>query len=325
MDEKLTYCLTGATGFLGEHLVDKLLQNDDVQLRLLTRKNHTLYQAQSRVTVVQGDLLDKNSLEEFIVPGAVLINLAYLQSGSEANLIATRNLASICRQQSISRFLHLSSAVVAGRQNQNWITEESCPNPVNEYEKNKLAIEKILEQDLSEQIPLVVLRPTAIFGKGGKNGLKIISDFQKESHFIRRLKLTLLGNQQMHFVAVENVIAAILFLLYRPALSGYFIISDDDCINNNYHYIIQAFSQVMNLPLISPYPFQFIKKSLPLLLRLRHRTQIDPLQRYSCNKLKQAGFNKSIEFESALQNFFGNARACHQLYSTHMSLKRKIT
>ncbi len=303
-DSKLTYCLTGATGFLGEHLIYKLLQNNDVHLRLLTRQCHSPYQMESRVSLIQGDLLDKKSLEGFVSPGVVLINLAYLHSGNEDNLLAARNLAAICREQSVSRLLHVSSAVVAGRQSQDWITEENIPYPVTDYEKSKLAIEKTLLDELDDIIPLTILRPTAIFGSGGKNGLKFITDFQKASDFIRRLKLTLLGEQQIHFVAVENVVAAISFLLCHPLLSGSFIISDDDSKNNNYSFFIETLCKEMTLPVLEPYPFQFIRKCLPLLLRFANRTQTNPLQRYSCAKLKKAGYEQSVEFECALKQFF---------------------
>lgn len=306
-EKKTTYCLTGATGFLGEHLIRVLLQKKDVNIRLLTRKSGAAYQAEPRITIIQGDLLNKQSLNDFLISGAVLINLAYLHTGSEDNLLAARNLAAICREQSASRLLHVSSAVVAGRQSQDWITEENIPYPINDYEKNKLDIEKIFSQDLNGQIPLVILRPTAIFGLGGKNGLKIIDDFQRESHFIRRLKLTLLGDQQLHLVAVENVVAAITFLLSQPTLSGSFIISDDDSNNNNYSFFIEILSKAMALPAIMPYPLLLIRKILPFLLKLRGRTQFNPNQRYACFRLKQAGFNQSIKFEAALENYLENS------------------
>ena len=73
----------------------------------------------------------------------------------------------------IKRLIHCSTAVVAGRVNDNIVTEQTECNPRTEYEKTKYQIEQILTQKARNHFPLTILRPTAVFGENGKNLLKL--------------------------------------------------------------------------------------------------------------------------------------------------------
>lgn len=56
--------LTGATGYIGGRLLSNLRNRDDLRLRCLARNpKHLANQIDETVEVVQGDLLDTNSLE----------------------------------------------------------------------------------------------------------------------------------------------------------------------------------------------------------------------------------------------------------------------
>jgi nucleoside-diphosphate-sugar epimerase len=220
-------------------------------------------------------------------------------------------LATICSQQQVKQLLHISTAVVAGKTAATIVTEETICEPVNDYEKTKLAIEQELIDSLNTKIPLVILRPTAVFGEGGKNLVKLIADLQQDSAFIKWLKLSLYHNRKLNLVAVENVIAAIFFVMQIPTHSPveYFIISDDEFEQNNYNTIVNIASQISNQSQSKPLPL--INHVLPFLLKWRQRSQANPKRIYSSEKLTSRGFCKPVLFEDSARAYI--AALCAKL------------
>lgn len=302
MSEQNTYCIIGGNGFLGRHLLDTLKKNQVISIRVLTRQTVIAHQPTAKFAFIQGDLLDQQSLLDFLVPGAIVINLAYLNNACQDNLTAANNLAQACLQRQVKQLLHVSTAMITGKNQDDIISETTVCYPVSEYEINKLAIEHLLITKLRAFIPLTILRPTAIFGVGGKNLLKIIQDYKFDSLFMRKLKYSLLQARPMHLVAVENVVAAIIFLTNQPVNDDY-IIADDEFANNHYGFIVQTSNKILDYPKITAFPLPFITKLLPLLLKLRGRSQTNPQQCYSSTKLTQAGFIKPVSFTPAVEQY----------------------
>ena len=109
----LTICVTGGTGFIGRHFTQRV-ERENVNARILTRHEKDLT-SDDQLSYFQGDLLDRNSLRSFVEPGSVVVHLAYLPAKSFGeNLQALENLTNICREKKILRFVHVSTAIVAG-------------------------------------------------------------------------------------------------------------------------------------------------------------------------------------------------------------------
>jgi nucleoside-diphosphate-sugar epimerase len=83
------------------------------------------------------------------------------------NAKATEALARACLRAApdISRFLFVSSIAAAGpaQDLDHPVTESDPPHPINWYGKSKLAAEEAL-LSLRGQLPVTVVRPTAVFG-----------------------------------------------------------------------------------------------------------------------------------------------------------------
>lgn len=70
--------IVGATGFIGKHLLDFMAHQKNVQVRALVRKNHNdRILSRNNITVVEGNLMKPETIEELIVPGCTVVNLAY--------------------------------------------------------------------------------------------------------------------------------------------------------------------------------------------------------------------------------------------------------
>lgn len=297
--------IIGGSGFVGKHLIKSILHRDDIKIRLLTREPaHYKYQS-DKIEVIAGDLLELASLEKFIGKSNVVVNLAYLTNkASEENLLAAKNLAQVCKTRESMHLIHLSTAVVAGKTKSNIITSDTVCYPCNEYETTKLAIENILIEQLKGKCLLSILRPTAIFGKHGLNLIKTIDELKKGSYWLNILRASLYGRRRMNLVAVENVIAAILFLVDRAA-SGIecYIVSDDEDEQNNYLDVARIISEYFKLAPVYRLRLPASSAIFSLLLRIKYGTNI-PLSRvYSMDKLIRLGFKKPITFTQALLNY----------------------
>ena len=302
----------GASGFIGQHLLPNLASRQGVEVRVLVHQRKT--EALSNIVFIKGSLLESRTLEDIIVPGCTVINLAYLSSGSfQDNLDAITSLTEVSIKKRIKRLIHCSTAVVVGRVAENLIDENTTCNPVSEYEKTKLKLEAILLEKSLNAFEIVILRPTAVFGPRGKNLLKLADSLTKGGIWINYAKSCLFGHRSMNLVCVENVVAALMFLLEaeKKIDREIFIISDDDSSINNYREIEHRMISKLKLhnywiPRI-PLPSIILKA----LLTIAGRSIINIETKYSDAKLVSYGFKKPFTLDECLEAFV--MWYCHNL------------
>jgi nucleoside-diphosphate-sugar epimerase len=172
--------VTGATGFVGSHLVDAILSDPTMDdsafpcslLRVLVRRTSNLQRLEGRdVEQVTGDLSDLSSLREATNGVEVVLHLGALTRASNervfhaANADGTRNLLDAAIQAgSCRRFVYVSSLAAAGpAPDGRPITAEDQPRPLTAYGRSKLAGEKAC-RDVRGDLPVVILRPPAVYG-----------------------------------------------------------------------------------------------------------------------------------------------------------------
>jgi len=302
-----TIVITGATGFIGEHLVDFLASRENIQIRVLVHRNrNNKILNRNSIIMVDGDLMKPETLHRFVTPGCTVVNLVYLSGRSkEENLKAMDNLAKACAKAKIKRFVHCSTVAVTGRVPNKIIGENTTCNPINEYEITKLAVEKIFLEKYSGLFEVVILRPTAVFGPGGKNLLKLANDLRQGNRVINYLKSCLFYYRRMNLVYIDNVVSAIAFLIDtdKNIAREIFVVSDDECSSNNYRdveqYLMRNFGHKDYLLPRVPLPF-FV---LIFLLNLMGKSNLNPNCVYNCQKLLKADFEKPVSFEEGLANF----------------------
>ena len=149
--------VTGATGFVGSHLVEALL-GQGVQVRCLVRdKGHLGWVKDSSVEFVVGNCQEKNSLKEGVKGVDQVFHLAGAiaavkeKTYFEVNAMGTENLVQACIENNtrIKKFIYLSSQAAAGPCRIGEKKKESDPcEPVSPYGKSKL---------LGEQLALLLL------------------------------------------------------------------------------------------------------------------------------------------------------------------------
>ncbi len=299
--------ITGASSFIGTHLVKHLTHCNDLRLRLLVNRNLNLSLSESQnVSIIKGNLLSPETLNDFFDTGCTVINLAYLQRHSpEKNLAATENLAQACTRAKIRRLIHCSTAAVSGRVSTNRVTENTPDNPLNEYEVTKSRIEKLLIERSEGLFETIILRPTAVFGEGGKNLVKLVDSLLCGNQFVNYLKSCIYQFRRMNLVYIDNVVSAIEFVIRteRNINGETFIISDDEDPSNNYRDIEKYLMKRMGCKAYSIAPVSLPFSILRSLLRLAGRSNDNPALVYDCGKILSSGFKKPLSFQEGLSRF----------------------
>ena len=296
--------IIGGTGFIGKHLVGYFIKNNLNDISLLTR-NKNLKSFDKCVTLIEGNLNSRNSLDTLTNNKNIVINLAYLNSDLQTNINAIEILVESCIKSGVSKLIHFSTAIVAGRVKDKIINEETACNPFNEYEQTKLAIENKLLSLTKNKLELIILRPTAVFGQGGLNLVKTIKSNLNQPRIFSSFQLFLNSYRLMHLVSVDYVVEAVNYLITTEEnlSEEIFILSMDDQKNNNYFYIANRIALISNNKMFPKRFFPFSRILLEFLLRLLGRSQIKPDQIYSNQKIKKYGFSCELSFENSIDEF----------------------
>ena len=207
--------ITGATGFVGQHLLEELAE-DNLDIKIISRQQHPKFWcANKNFKIIQADISNKESLKEAFSNIDVVINLAAELKRTEnfehTNILGTENIVKLSRENRVKKIIHLSSVGVVGMQyslKPVVINENSICNPKNEYERTKLKAEQLIK---NSNIPFAILRPTNIYGDHHprKALLGFFQRLKNEKPFV--IKKDALVN----YVYVKDVAHAIRFCLHN--------------------------------------------------------------------------------------------------------------
>ncbi len=169
--------VTGGTGFIGSHLVESLLERG-FHVRCLVRKTSDLkWLRDLPIDLVHGDCIDKDSLGGAVKGVDLVFHVAGVTKAIrektyfEINAFGTENLIHACLEHNthLEGFIYVSSQAAAGPCRHGGRKEESdlC-EPVSPYGRSKRMGEELALAH-SHELPLLILRPCAVYGPRDKD------------------------------------------------------------------------------------------------------------------------------------------------------------
>lgn len=170
--------VTGGAGFIGSHVVDRLLAEGwrvRVLDNLATGRRDNLAPALPRIEFIEGDLLDERCLQRAVTGVEVVFHLAALGSvtrsmqnpvaTNEANVTGTLRLLEAARALAVRRVVYSSSSSVYGENPELPRVETQKAQPVSPYAVSKLAAEHYCRVFTRQfQLETVILRYFNVFG-----------------------------------------------------------------------------------------------------------------------------------------------------------------
>ncbi|MCS7176628.1 MAG: NAD-dependent epimerase/dehydratase family protein [Candidatus Kapabacteria bacterium] len=225
--------VTGATGFIGSHLVEALLRQGIEVRCIVRRQSNRRWLVGKPVEIVEASLTAPETLPPAVKGVDIVCHVAGVIAARSAaefmrgNRDATVNLlqAVLRYAPSLQRFVFLSSLAAVGpaRSLAEPVTETSPCQPITAYGKSKKAAEEAVLA-AADRLPVTVIRPPAVYGPRDAATLP----------FFRAVRLgiaPLIGFQEKYLslVYVEDLVRGILQAAASERAVGqvYFISSEE--------------------------------------------------------------------------------------------------
>lgn len=288
--------ITGASGFIGQHLLQTF---GDTQLRALSRRARA---ADDTAHWTRGDLTTPDTWPPLLRGAQTVMHLAPPSGApSEAARLA-RAFAEACRDHGVGRVVLCSTAVVAGACPDHRVTEDTPCQPSTSYERAKWAVEEAFRATTTNAFELAVLRPTVVIGAGGRNLVKLARDLMGNPAPQRWLRRSVFGTRHMHLVPVEDVVAALRLLAAPDAPTGTFIVTSPDPANN-FADIERRLGRALGVPdpVVPRMPVPDV--ALRVVLTLLRRSDTDPRRSYDGTKIAAAGLSHHTPLLPAVDRF----------------------
>jgi nucleoside-diphosphate-sugar epimerase len=205
--------ITGATGCIGNYLVEQLISNENYHLFLLVRKGKdglrkNIKEAKN-ITVLQGQFRNIQDFKEYIYNSDYVINIATSWGGHVANLDNVKNLLSLVSPLKLKKFIQFQTASILNREHQ--VLEEANTLGTG-YVQGKYNIYHFTKNHpLSEKI--IRVYPTVVIGGGKEIPYSHVSqgllEFKKKINIISRFYIDL----GFHFMHSEDIAKCVIHIM----------------------------------------------------------------------------------------------------------------
>ncbi|HSP56111.1 MAG TPA: NAD-dependent epimerase/dehydratase family protein, partial [Dehalococcoidia bacterium] len=170
--------VTGATGFLGSHIAERLVARGDEVRALVRPSSDTAFLKKLGVELVIGDVTEPESLVPAMAGSEVLYHAAAKVADwgpwrdfQRVTVDGTRNILNAAIQGGVQRVLHVSTdGVYALSAFKGTVTEDSPLEKhfgwLDYYRRSKLAAERLARRYAEEgKLPVTIVRPGLLFGE----------------------------------------------------------------------------------------------------------------------------------------------------------------
>ena len=230
--------VTGGAGFIGSHLVDRLLK-EGIEVVVLDNlqggrlKNIRQHLGKKNLCFVRGDIRNYRLVRKLVKDVDAIIHQAARVSVPESiedpvltndvNVNGTLNLLKAAVESDVKRFVYASSCVVYGDAEVMPIKEDCLPKPISPYGASKLAAESYV-QAFHEvfRLKTVCLRYFNVYGSRQVHSCYSGVITQFVDRLAKNLPLVIFGDgkQSRDFVHVQDVVKANMLALRIKGVEG---------------------------------------------------------------------------------------------------------
>jgi UDP-glucose 4-epimerase len=227
--------ITGATGFVGSAVIQRLLTMKNVSLIAGSRRNEKVWPS-GVTSLLLSDLENSNQTIPLVGVEAVIHCAARthimndqavdpLAEFRKANVAGTLNLARQAAEAGVRRFIFISSIKVNGEGTElgKPYTEDDVPAPVDPYGISKLEAEQGLLAARTD-MEVVIIRPPLVYGPGVKGNFATMMQWLAKG---LPLPLGALRSNRRSLVAITNLVDLIVTCLEHPAAANQVLLAGD--------------------------------------------------------------------------------------------------
>ncbi|HKZ37626.1 MAG TPA: NAD-dependent epimerase/dehydratase family protein [Chryseolinea sp.] len=253
--------VTGASGFLGFHLVEELLKKGYL-VRVITRRIMKKIEGEPNLEIVYGDIRDPECVRMAVEGVHTIYHCASITTNKgswhdfeETIINGTRYLLNAAVEHGVQKFLYVSTVAVYGfeyHNGQDFVSEDGgYGKNLSEfyyYPKSKIEAEKlVLETHRTKNLPVVIIRPGLIFGPGGRN------IFKKNKILISA------KNNILPYIYVKNVVDAMILSADNDIAIGkvYNVVGDEHITQGDFQKRTTLVSGNHGMKIFMPRPALF--------------------------------------------------------------------
>jgi UDP-glucose 4-epimerase len=231
-------CVTGGAGFIGSHLVSRLLEHNDVVVFDNLHRNALQFahlEGHPRLTFIKGDVRDYDQVRQAVDGCQIVLHCAAIAGvytvdrsavrTMDVNLLGTHQAVKAALEVGVERFVEFSTSEVYGPFiHKGKEDEPTTIGPIGEsrwvYAASKLASEHLSYAHYREdKLPLVIIRPFNVYGPrqvgdGAIRGIVVQA--------LQNLPITLYndGTQIRSWCYVDDFVNGVLLCAENPAAIG---------------------------------------------------------------------------------------------------------
>ena len=296
----MTALVTGATGFLGSHVTDLLIERGERPRVLVRPGDDPAALAGADVGLYWGDITDRRALDVALKGVDRVVHCA-ARTGpwglqGEYDRVNVRGLETLVRaalEAGVRRLVHVSSITVHGNDVRGAADEEAPlreePNP---YSRSKVLGELLLERMIREEdAPVTIVRPGWIYGPGDH------ASFGRLARMIENGRMSIVGRGDNHLPLIYARDAAKGVLLASEAEDAegrsYLLVNDEPVTQREF---LTAIAEELDAPVPRRHvPYRLglgLGASAETVWRLTRRREPPPVMRYGIQLL--GGENRFI-------------------------------
>ncbi len=221
--DSMNILVTGGFGYLGSHISDYFVHKGH-KVRILSRSPHTeLIPWRDQFDIVIGDVADYLSIENCCQGIDTVIHTAALNEvecrtdppkALSINGLGTKNLLDDSYNNHVEKFIYLSTFHVYGPPKTEVITENTHPNPINDYSSTHYIAEKYCHQFETEKaFRSYILRISNGYGpplfKSINRWTLVLNELCSVAYKKNMIVLKSKGTQERDFIGINDILQGI--------------------------------------------------------------------------------------------------------------------